>query len=878
MAGKLKIEVARQDFYRLSLLDDAGKLVGTPVGPATSNDANLRKWSKKFAAPVDWLEARIADVLNGTPGPFDLPAATSATPCSEFRVRGRTRPDTEAKAFPTFAEALAAVPDVEEPLIAWRGTDAVACLDVDFHGAEWDGRRPTPGDLLQFWSAWHPRPAFAWSSHGRGIHAIFLAADRWTAGELAAVAAFAVAKRWPGAGFEVKSDSRHPAVALTDGRTCGDVLEQTPDADPSVYLRDLMRFGSDASTVTNEHPEVEDWLRGRGFVVGMRYAHDYCPIHPSPHGKREPVIVYRDAVYCHVCRTKGGRFMQKFADLVSEGIPHDAAELAKKWVHWQHARHVLAQQFEGPIAKLAYRVALKIHHDTDDKDPRIAAAMDDENEMLRFDGFWASRNGEAFTKELPAMLAGLPACQGPDGSPMARRVARFAQTAGLEEFGYRAITPIWGCRIGTVNCAPRDPDAPHVVCYPQELRTTHVNRRPQYLDREDRLPIDQAWAELERPFPGIPRAYIELLIAAKGCAELGKEKPPMLYVSGPSGAGKTSSVMIAASICGDVCTDVVWSPQSERFRQGIMSAASSGTFCCVNEAVKNGRVHHQTPVDVMDAVLNFTERSVSHKLYVGAVPLGRLPVFVWTETDLPEDLRHDKQLARRLVWVEMASQVRWEETQVAYGVDKPDRVRIAGDAFARACDAILSHVIDTYFPAGGSLTFESIARQLGFYPMQASAEASASGELRDFYAVVQASPTLPAGHQGAGWVNIDLSADTKLATIWRGLSDADGLGSRKCAAEDWGKLLGSSSPVKFEVRRNGRSVAVRFSGNVVTRPVQLESRPVADGADRPGDAECGGHPFRLAGIPAASFLPADVFGREAGAPLGGVDTAGEGAG
>src|SRR5690606_36345324 len=86
-----------------------------------------------------------------------------------------------------------------------------------------------------------------------------------------------------------------------------------------------------------------------------------------------------------------------------------------------------------------------------------------------------------------------------------------------------------------------------------------------------------------------PWDYLQLLIAARGCAEGGEGMPPFIYCWGASGAGKTQTIHVAAGTVGDVNTEVNWSHDTQRFRQGVQEAVTRGTFCAVNEIKKSAQ-------------------------------------------------------------------------------------------------------------------------------------------------------------------------------------------------------------------------------------------------------------------------------------------------
>lgn len=866
---------------------------------AATNRENVGKIAAELELDADWFWKRYLEARNGATTPCeipsdaivkkDTPAAPQVKPFG-LRVRGMhekphlARTVTAADPGEAFRQALATPCDDADPVIEWDDVERLACLDVDFHDFT-EEYRPTQDALIEFMGHWQPAPAVAWLSHGRGIHGIFVAHGEWSAAELAATSALVVVTRFSGAKIEIKHETRHPKYPrLVKGvwQCCGEILEGIPiDADPTRALRrQLLQVDpSDSDGLAAEY------RKRKGLDKPGRYTHDKCPFapaHEAGKGKNPPVQVTETWVHCYYCQKQGRRCNATFRELALGLVPSPVGNAVDKWVHWGHAQHTVPQALglEKPIAKRCYRSALKIAHGVGDSDPRLAAAMDPKNDLVRLDGYWGTSFGEALTKEIGPILATLPACQAevPDAKSETGKslrvipatVARFSQPVDLADYGYSAVTPIFGVKVASHFNDVGDPRKPTAVFIPRSLRP-YPETWPRHIPKDARNPVENAWKALEGPFPGICRPYVELLIAAKGFAEAQKEKPPALYVSGPSGAGKSAAVMVAAAICGDVCTDVVWHPQAERFRQGVMAAATQGSFCAINEAVKNGRAAGHAAVDVMDILLNFTEASVSHKLYVGAVAMGRLPVFIWTETDLPDDVKFDQQLARRLVWVELPTRVRWEEPLLNHGVDRPDRLRLAGPHYVDACNAILSDVIDRFFK--DRVSFEHAAKELGFRPMEAASAQTVAGLLTEFHRAVSEAPVLPETHYGPGWRHIDIAGEGRLAKIWRELADVGGVSSRICRAQDWGKILGATT--KYEERKDGRGVSVRFTPGGAG---QLGPRPEADSPDRPGGAIDAGHPVRVEAVPGTPFDTFTLFGREAPDSVGNLDSAGSGEG
>lgn len=506
------------------------------------------------------------------------------------KLRGLRDTDDTAVVYPGLAAALAVVERPVEPLLYWRD-DRLAALDVDFHSTPLE-RRPTEADFRQRLGRFTPAARWSWLTHGRGFRLVFESSAPYTAAELAAVASLSVADLYPAASFEVKQETRFPP---------GPVVENAAPLD----LSPLSRVLSTADTTTDA--QRDEWLAGRGLVRGERYPHDLCPIAPNERGKRDPVRVGDLGIYCNVCASETGRGFVSYAKLLGSYSSTVVGQCARGFAHWEHVRLVVESllSLRGDVARLCYSAALKCLHGDDE---RVAAAFTAGRNFVRLDCCWSTLEGQVYTKEHRAILSELPACRAPSGKPNGASVERLMQPHDLRAFGYPAVVPLWGCRVWSEHLPPMNPYEPTYVVYPRSLRPDHAEAlRPRYVPKGRREMTEvEAWCVLEEVFPGLPRNYVELLIAAKGCAEGQSGVPPQIFVTGPTGAGKTAASKIAAAICGDSTVDVVWTPNGERLRQLIADAKGSGSFVVLNEALKEGAAAGRDAKGTLDFLLGMT--------------------------------------------------------------------------------------------------------------------------------------------------------------------------------------------------------------------------------------------------------------------------------
>lgn len=760
---------------------------------------------------TQWVDAHRQS--GGTETEQEVPDEPECEPF-EVRIRGRLERGEAGRVVtgdsPVAAlSAALAVTDypVPEPLITWDGMDRLCAVDVDYHHRPYD-TRPDSNRSLAFAATLTPRPCFAWSTHGRGLRLIYESED------LAGVAALVVLAWDPGASVELKSSTRHPGYPTPDGRRCGPVSAWTPNRDMGPIRAWLGQREADDGVVA-------EWREAKGYEIGHRYPHDRCPVAPEDGGGRDPVVVQDGGIYCHACAARGvmhgSRTVGWFPWVALCGTPIDTtvSVCLKHFTHWAHAKHVLAEVTglgEG-VARAVYRAALRVLHGDD---PRIPAVFAAGEHLIRIRRSWATLTGEPITRQPERVIQVLPTCHRvtPEGKVVLddARTLLLAQSNDLFSEGYPSLEPVWGVRVYGQFLPYQDPRRVSVVLQTPALAhpmLTHV--QPTYVGESRRsMSEDDAWKVIEELLPKINRRFIKLLLAARGCQEGEKGLPPMVFVAGPTSAGKTAATHVAAAMLGDHVTEVSWSASHERLRQGIFKAKQAGSFCVFNEFLKEATNNEVACVGAMDFVLQITPSTVSHMLYVGQVPLGALPVCVWTDTTIPDAVKQSAQVARRIVGVELTGSVDWATSLTAHGVSQVLGLRVACPQFAAAANVIVSCVIDQFFRV--PRTFEAIACELGYRTL-ANSDMGEEGreQLRDFFRLVASQKThSDPFFKGRGWVEIPLYGESDLTCLWRTLADADGRGSRRCSEVDWSQLMRAQPGTEFNVRRNGSKLCVRF--------------------------------------------------------------------
>ena len=792
----ITLEVSKKNTKRLNV---AGR---SRIGRFDTSAA-VDKAAKYFGLDSDWLQGCLDQGVGEYTVP-EIPPPPPPAPVPVF-IRGLRQKGGDAWTAPNFDEALAmsALP-VLEPLIYWEGTDQLCALDIDLHSIPDHAKRFSEQDLSTRFAYLAPQPAYIWVTHGRGLRLIYFAQGGYTADALAAVAAVRIQQLAPQVTVELKSQTRHPAYPNTVGGRCGPVEKRIQTTECEV----IKSWSEMNGSVSAEH--IEHWLEERGYTIGERYEHDRCPVDPRTPSHGTPVLVSATGIMCFGCHGHGvsrGRNAPgwfPFESLLGDSSQSAVSTCVENFTHWEHAKFILGahHKLSASVLRGAYAALLQARHGAD---PRIAAVFGSGSNLLRYHKRWGTLAGETYKDtNIAAILAKLPSCQFLDpitNKPKVdeERVARMLQTMSLERYGYPHVHPVWGLPIYSQYQQPR---------YPYEITIFKgPGQAPRYLTKSQRISEEDAWLRLQNAFPGVNRAAIELLIAAKGCSEADGTWPPFIFIYGPTKSSKSTSVLLAAAIAGDSVHSVPCISDDQRIRAAISETKERGTYCVFNEAVKDSiRSRRGSKIEAMEFALGLTADSVSHKLYVGPVEMGYLPVLIWTDTEIPQELKQHAQLARRFIGVLMPQCVDWHSTMKETAIGKAEHLRCADRYYVEAADSILSNVIDRFFRTPA--TFEEIANQLGFTTLAESEDAVAqTAELLHFHSLVQQAPMVN------GQVAIDLTSSSALSQAWRDLADPpDHRSSRKISEVDWALLLKVPGHLRCNVSARRDKVFVRFEG------------------------------------------------------------------
>lgn len=710
-----------------------------------------------------------------------------------------------------------------EPILEWMDKDRLCCLDIDYHDLEM-GDRPDTAELTSIVDRIKPQPLAYHASHGRGCKLYYLAKPGFTATELAAVAGISWITIDPRATFDLIKSTRHPCYPRSRDDT----------AAPCNGIEDIaFLYGTgDLATVRKllladvEYNDVEEWLSDKGWSIGQTLQHKDCPIHPTDDPK-ENVFIGDKGVFCHRCyaRGYGGSTpgFVSYASLVGT-VDSRLTTMVKHFCHLTHARIVLSNIYCNVPLKLlddVYCVMLKVVHGPEDQ--RIPIAMKSGVGFVRIKGQWVTEDGrESLTDSKMSFINSLPATKyvvrgGKEAGklmPDVNKVVAFSNAGDLQDYGYPDVSFLRGCKIYGQFQSYRDNENVKVV-----IRSEFKNNVPQYIPLSRRMPIEDAWRLVESEFPGVDRNYIKLLISAKGASEGRLAQCPFLLVCGPSGAGKSTTVHIASGICGDKADEPIFTANVERFRQSLMDSAKNSGFVCINEVFKMAEHARMSYTQALDPMLSLTEDSRSHVLYVGSVAFGRLPVFVCTDINVPQEVEADRQLARRFTFYRLNNENFWQDTLVRKQI-RPHELRLLSYDHNAACDSILSSIIDEFFQEPIPL-FEIAEKLKATSLMEYSGELDRKKcDMRKLYDMVLAAPVIsgsdalrysPSGQ----WRRIDRMNQEGINGIWDDLADGQEpekwCKSRAIDSEDWSRIAGTKFPIMCEYRVYRQSVIyIRF--------------------------------------------------------------------
>ena len=772
-----KLEVTTRDY--------ADKQLGYAAG-AFLTDADYGKAARATGCGAPLLRDLVAQYRSTK---RDVSHDTNATPATTFRVRAATSADVVA--YNVFDAALTAAGP--HGVVEWDTTDHYCVLDMDFHG---DTRVPQCTELTLAASGLLPTPQSYWLSRNCGLHAVYAAIAPFTAVELAAVAAYQLQRRFPEARIEFLSRTR--------GTPDGAVPAQ---CDPNASMH-----GANPLLMRHDAVDAAQYLADCNYEIGARYDHTHCPVNPHARapGNSPPVCVRTDSIQCYICQADGvyrgsgqpGHF--PYHALLGTHDETVLASCVNSCTHWGHAQYVMQATIRDSFhGRTLYSALLKARHGEDARLQTVFTAGEPYG-VVRHDGFWCDYSGTPLVFDgASPIICSLPYATN------AVAAAWLVQPVDLSPGGYPAIHPVRGIAL-TQNQARSGSRILSVI--PSNLQPAC---RPDYLPAQRRGDVEAAWKLVESVFPKLNRQLLTLLIAGAGCVEQRAGLPPMLLLRGPTGVGKTSHVELAAAIVGENTNLVRYNKDMDRYYNGIMRAKQSGRYVLFDEFFKTAGQANTDPVTAMETLLSFNESSSMYMIHVGSVPMGALPFFVWTDTDIPHEVLTHAQIGRRVHTCRLHHSLDWNVTLPAAGLHRISQFRALGRCYATACDAIVSDVMDRFF-TGPATEFAVVAADLGFSRLQDSdAALERAGMIRTLYTAWVAAPPIADANALRRWSKTGYRlCDGALRTAFEALQTTEELNTTKCYTLDQTVLqpvLQLTTPTKCERSKpHGRAFAIRF--------------------------------------------------------------------
>ena len=659
---------------------------------------------------------------------------------------------------------------------------SIAALDVDYHHTT----PPTRPECLRLCAMLQPRPVAIWVTHGNGIRAVYEATATHDAEEVAACAAIFMKQLDPRCKAEILDTSRHPLSVRTKNGTeqrCSPVNYAEQDIDG---LRGLWT-GESTGTATAD--QIDEWLTERGMTFG-RHDHDKCPFDNSEmQTGAPPVLVTPDGIKCFKCAGQGhptNGYITWDRLLTGRTTPR-IVDCAKNWIHWEHAKLVMLEDYGSMglgerILRKAYSSLLKLLHDHDD--PRLKTVFRPFGLVRSAQNTWL--DPLTLNQILPAPKQGRfqrhPACTSAwldeDGAWQ-----KLADQCEIDKFCVVQKLPNWpgvkavrGFRIWGKHREYANRDEVRALAEPRF--------KPRYLSESQRAPSAEIDRELRRCFPLINVDYLRLLIVARGHAEYGKGRPPIIVATGPTGCGKTQTLELAAHIIGETVAEL---PKDAKFEIGMGQSFLKGGFVLCDEYAKNPQWTPAKRSSEFDKFLPINERFSYRELYVGVISVPVNSAIVIANNAYGAEVTEHKQFGRRAVHVALNRSVPADKDwTLTCGTGSISEWR-SNERNAYIADSLLSELIDMFFAPGVAssyATFEQDASVLGFETYAASRNdhgvQSNDVDIREFFRLVCAHKFESKRDRQK---IIDLSQmDLDIVVAWGNICDRD----------HRGQVLGSS--------------------------------------------------------------------------------------
>jgi len=625
--------------------------------------------------------------------------------------------------------------------IRWLDRNKLCVLDLDAH----DCSPISKGEAMTLPEKLQTRPTYMWLSKNRGLHMIYGARDGFTAYERACAGAIEVYAHIPRLSAELLTNTRYPPkgvkplkLAATDGSRLN-----------------VWRSTTSTGQVTDE--EKLDWMSEQGLSYG-RYPHTNCPFDPCEIGGRDPVDVGPEGISCFRCRgvsaTKGWISWERLlsGDTTTRPRIEDCA-LAR--VPWEHARHVISEDWKSPLRSSILRNGYRILSVDLAKTELKSHAMRVTQEfgiVRGSGGTWL--DSENFSIIVPKVGQGriqaLPGVfvKGRKGATASGVLTdRYMTNQPLR--GWPEVIPVRGLKLWR-----QEQDKRYV--YP--VTTPRVKYPPVYVAATKRQPFSDCVAFLRAKLPGLDERYLALCILARAYAESGEGAVPILLVTGPTGAGKSAIVKLAATMVGD---GVYIIPDNAALEETIGYGSSHAGFLLWDEYGK-GNVYGRKESNMFDPVLRMEREYTFRMLYMGPMRVRLNCVVVITNTQYSSDALSHQQAARRMAYLPLTRRVKdWrkvgEITQL-----RNDRL------WSSMFDDYLSWLTDDYLEE--PLPWDELINDLGFNTLEdynrVGIEANLDSTVLAFFKEVKDDPSYV---DDGAWIAIPFNSPA--GELWLPLAD-----------------------------------------------------------------------------------------------------------